>query len=136
MNSVCLVGRLGRDPKMSTSAKGTVICKTSIAVKRRFVKPGDTDVDWIELVMFGKTAEFVEKYLAKGTLVSIEGRLQISEWTTGDQKKYMATVVCEDIQSLVKAKPAEGAAPAPAPAAKAETPAPEDDVDFDPFGDA
>jgi hypothetical protein len=48
----------------------------------------------------------------------------------------MATVVCSVVQSLVKAKPTEGATPAPAHAAKAETPAPEDDADFDPFGDA
>ena len=81
MNKVTLIGRLTRDPdiRYSESANGQMcIAKYSLAVNRRFKTDGQPDADFINCTAFGKTAEFVEKYLYKGMKIAVVG-----EWRTG-----------------------------------------------------
>lgn len=80
MNLVCLTGRLTSDPKIFNGN----VARMSIAVKRRFVREGQPDVDFINLVAYGKTAEFCEKYLAKGSKVDVSGRIQTGSYTNKD----------------------------------------------------
>ena len=69
MNKVILMGRLTRDPEVSSSTSGTTFARYSIAVDRRFKREGEPDADFFNCTSFGKQAEFVERYLKKGTKV-------------------------------------------------------------------
>ena len=74
MNKVILMGRLTREPEVSSSTSGTTFARYSIAVDRKFKKEGEPDADFFNCTSFGKQAEFVEKYLKKGTKVVVTGR--------------------------------------------------------------
>ena len=88
MNKVVLLGRLVGDPETVKTASGVTIAKFRLAVDRRFKKEGEQNADFISCVAFGKTGEFAEKYLKKGTKILCEGR-----WETGSYKKQDGTVV-------------------------------------------
>ena len=104
MNNVTLMGRLTRDPDIrstqgQTGSSGTV-SRFTLAVDRRWVtKGGEREADFISCVAFGKSAEFVEKYLRKGTKVAVRGRIQTGSYTNRDGVKvYTTEVVTEDIE--------------------------------------
>ena len=78
MNEVFLMGRLTRDVELRTTAS-TSVARVGIAVDRRFSKDKDA-VDFFNLVAFGKTAEFLQKYCRKGSKLIVEGRLQSSKY--------------------------------------------------------
>ena len=88
MNKVILMGRLTRDPEMryAQNENGTAVARYTLAVDRRSKKDGNQDADFIGCVVFGKGAEFAEKYLAKGTKIVITGRIQTgsNNSTSGD----------------------------------------------------
>ena len=88
MNKTILMGRLTRDPE----DKGKVT-KFSLAVDRRFKKDGQPDADFINCVVFGKTAEFTNNYFSKGMRVAVTGRLQTSSWEDEAKKKHYSTDV-------------------------------------------
>ena len=97
MNKVILMGRLTRDPEVSSSTTGTTFARYSIAVDRRFKRDGEPDADFFNCTSFGKQAEFVERYLKKGTKVVVSGRLQNNNYTNKEgQKVYTTEVVIED----------------------------------------
>lgn len=103
MNKVILMGRLTRDPEVrySQGDNPTAIARYTLAVDRRFTRnngSGDEQsADFINCVAFGKTGEFAEKYLRKGTKVAIEGRIQTGSYTNKDgQKVYTTEVVVEN----------------------------------------
>lgn len=99
MNKVILMGRLTRDPEVSSSTNGTTFARYSIAVDRKFKKEGDPDADFFNCTSFGKQAEFVEKYLKKGTKVVVTGRLQNNNYTNKDgQKVYDVRIMCEEVE--------------------------------------
>ena len=99
MNTVCLIGRLTRDPETRTTMDGTAVCKFSIAVDR--VSEG---TDFPNIVCFGKTAENVARYMGKGRLVGISGRLQTGSYTKDDGTKvYTTDVIANNVQFLDKA---------------------------------
>lgn len=93
MNKVILMGRLTRDPELrySQSANPVAIGKYGLAVRRQFAKQGDVDVDFINITAFGKQGEFAGKYLKKGQMVAVVGRLQIN--TVDDPQKGKQTYV-------------------------------------------
>ncbi|MBU1067156.1 single-stranded DNA-binding protein [Patescibacteria group bacterium] len=100
INSVVLVGRIVNKPEMTYSKKGDPICKFKLAVPRAFKKD---ETDFINIVTFGKTAQFVAQYLDKGALVGVEGRLQIREYVNKDGvKMWWTDVPANSIQSLEK----------------------------------
>ena len=101
MNKVQLIGRLTKDPdvKMTAGENPTAVARGSIAVDRRRKKEGEQSADFINWVAFGKTAEFIEKYLKKGTKITLSGRIQTGSYTNKDgQKVYTTDVVAEEIE--------------------------------------
>ena len=99
MNKVIEMGRLTRDPEISSSNSGTTFARFSIAVDRRFKREGEPDADFFNCTAFGKTAEFVEKYLQKGTKVLVTGRLQNNNYTNKEgQKVYDVRIMVEEME--------------------------------------
>ena len=99
MNKVIMMGRLTHDPEVSSSTAGTTFARYSIAVDRRFKKEGDPDADFFNCTSFGKQAEFVERYLKKGTKIVVVGRLQNNNYTNKDgQKIYDVRIMVEEVE--------------------------------------
>ncbi len=127
MNKVILMGRLTRDPEVRYSAgeNSTAIGRFSIAVDRRFKRNGDADADFFNCTAFGKQAEFVEKYLKKGTKVLLTGRIQNDTYTNRDgQKVTSVQIIAEEIE-FAESKNAQGGSPRPAAPAAADSRAPQ-----------
>lgn len=98
MNKVIMLARLCRDPEISSSASGTTFARFSIAVDRRFKREGEPDADFFNCSAFSKTAEFIEKYMTKGTKVVVCGRLENNNYTNKDgQKVYDVRIMVEEI---------------------------------------
>ena len=99
MNKVILMGRLTRDPEMRfTQGNNTAVCSFGLAVNRRFKQEGQPDADFINVVAWSKTAEFVGKYFTKGQQVAVIGRLNTRDYTDKDGKKVFVTeVVAEEV---------------------------------------
>lgn len=107
MNSVALVGRLTRDPEVRYAGE-TAVARFSLAVARPKQKDKEATSDFPSVVCFGKTAELVEKYLGKGRLVGITGRIQTGNYTDKDGKKvYTTEVVADRVEFLDKAEKKE-----------------------------
>ena len=102
MNHVALIGRLTKDPeirKVSGNGKDIVIAKYSLAVDKRYKKDGEPNADFIRCVVFGKTAEFTEKYLHQGSKIAVEGRIQTGNYKDKDGKIiYTTDVVVENCE--------------------------------------
>ena len=100
MNKVILMGRLTRDPEVrySQGDNSMAIARYSLAVDRKYKRDGDEQTaDFINCVAFGKSGEFAEKYLHKGTKVVVVGRIQTGSFTNKDgQKVYTTDVVVEE----------------------------------------
>lgn len=99
MNKTILMGRLTKDPEIryTQGSEPLAIARYTLAVNRRFKKKGEQEADFINCMAFGKTAEFAEKYLNKGQMISIVGRLQVSSWNDKEGKKrYSTDVVVEE----------------------------------------
>lgn len=99
MNKVILMGRLTKDPEVKyvQGANTFTVARYTLAVNRRFKRDGEPEADFIACVAFGKSAEFVEKYLAKGQQIAIQGRLQFETWTDQNGNKHYSTnVVAEE----------------------------------------
>lgn len=100
INTVTIIGNLGRDPEIRYSPKGTPICNMSIAVSEAY-KDGDGNklkrTHWFRAVAFGRTAEVASEYLEKGSKVGIRGMLQYREWedTEGNKRSTVEIRVRE-----------------------------------------
>lgn len=105
MNKVCLVGRLTRDPEMRYTAESqTAVTRFTVAVNRPYRKEGQQEADFLPVVVFGKAAENVHKYMTKGRLVSVSGRLQSRTWDDQEGKRhYTYEVVADEVGFLDKA---------------------------------
>ena len=99
MNKVVLLGRLTRDPEVRyTQNNNTMVCSFSLAVNRRFKQEGQPDADFINIVAWNKTAEFVAKYFTKGQQVAVVGRIQTRSYDDKDGRKvYVTEVVAEEV---------------------------------------
>lgn len=95
MNSVALVGRLTRDPDVRYAGE-TAVARFSLAVARPKQKDKEATSDFPSIVCFGKTAELVEKFLSKGRMVGLTGRIQTGSYTDKDGKKVYTTEVVAD----------------------------------------
>lgn len=97
------MGRLTKDPELKTTqTSNTSVTNFSLAVNRRFVKEGEErQADFINIVSFGKTAEFVSKYFKKGQQVGVIGRIQTRTWDDEQgQKHYVTEVVAEEVYPI------------------------------------
>lgn len=99
MNRVDLMGRLTRDPEIRyTTTNNTAVAQFSLAVNRRFAKEGEKQADFINIVAWGKTAEFVGKYFVKGQQVAVSGRITTRDYDDKDGKKvYVTEVTAEEV---------------------------------------
>lgn len=100
MNKVVLLGRLTKDPEVRyTQTNNTMVATFTLAVNRRFVKPGeDRQADFINCIAWSKTAEFVSKYFKKGQQIVVVGRLQTRNYDDEQgQKHYITEVVAEEV---------------------------------------
>ena len=99
MNKVILMGRLTRDPEVRyTQTNNTLVASFSLAINRRFARQGEErQADFINIVAWNKTGEFVSKYFKKGQQVAVIGRLQTRTWDD-DQgtKHYVTEVIAEE----------------------------------------
>lgn len=116
MNIVSLVGRICKEVSL-TQAGETQVAKFTVAVDRKFKRENDQNADFISCVAFGKTAEFINKYFAKGQRIGLTGRIQTGSYTNKDgQKVYTTDVVVENCEFVESKASQQTAAPAPAPA--------------------
>ena len=104
LNKVILVGHLGQDPKISYAQSGLPIANMRLATSERIRdKDGQFTerTDWHTIVTFDKQADFCGKYLAKGSLIMVEGRLQTRKWQDKEgQDRYSTEVVAQRVQAL------------------------------------
>lgn len=101
MNKVILMGRLTRDPEVryAQSDSSLAVARFSLAVDRRFKRPGEQEADFINCVSFGKTAEVIEKYCRQGLKIAVVGRIQTGSYTNKEgQKVYTTDVVVEEFE--------------------------------------
>ena len=132
MNKAVLVGRLTRDPEVrySQGDNTTAVARYTVAVDRRFKRDGEPTADFIPCVVFGRSAEFAEKYFRQGMRVSVSGRIQTGSYTNKDGMKVYTTEVIVEEQEFAESKSAssEGGsmmrqAPSPSHAAPMPSPA-------------
>ncbi|MDR2421740.1 MAG: single-stranded DNA-binding protein [Oscillospiraceae bacterium] len=100
MNQVVLMGRLTRDPELRHTQTGTPVASFTLAVDRGFAPRdgGDRQTDFIDIVTWRQTAEFVSKYFVKGQLAAVTGRLQIRDWTDKEgNKRRNAEIIAENV---------------------------------------
>ena len=106
LNKVFLVGRLGKDPEIRFSGDGSAIANFSIATNETWKnKEGNQQekTDWHNIVVFGASAErYIQPYVKKGTLVSVEGKLQTRDWEDKDGNKRYTTEVIADLYGGVQ----------------------------------
>lgn len=117
MNKVIMMGRLTRDPEVrySQGASQTAIARFSLAVDRRWKREGEPDADFFNCTVFGRQADFVEKYLRQGTKVVITGRIQNDNYTNKEgQKVYSVQIIVEEIEFAESKNAAASGAGAPA----------------------
>lgn len=96
MNHVMLIGRLTRDPELRHTNSGSAVASFAIAVDHRASQ--ETHTDFIDIVAWKGTAEFVSRYFNKGQMIAVHGRLQIREWTDKDgNKRKSAEVVADNV---------------------------------------
>ena len=108
MNKVVLMGRLTRDPEVrySQGEKATAIARYTLAVDRTFKRDGEQTADFINCVVFGRSAEFAERYFRQGTKIAISGRIQTGSYTNKDGVKVYTTEVVVDEQEFAESKAA------------------------------
>ena len=99
LNKIIIMGRLTRDPELRRTGSGTAVTSFSLACDRDFKsRSGDKETDFIEVVAWKNTAEFVSKYFSKGNMAVVDGRLQIRDWTDKDGgKRRSAEVVADNV---------------------------------------
>lgn len=118
MNKVILMGRLTRDPdvRYGGSEANKAVARYTLAVDRRGrQEEGLQTADFINCVAFGKSGEWAEKYLKRGTKITISGRIQTGSYTDRDGRKVYTTDVIVEDQEFAESKNAQEERPAPAP---------------------
>ena len=100
LNKIILMGRLTRDPELRRTQTGTPVASFSLAVDRDFKdkSTGERTTDFIDVVAWRQTGEFVSRYFTKGRMAVVEGRLQIRDWTDKDGgKRRSAEIVADNV---------------------------------------
>ena len=100
LNRIIIQGRLGSDPELRRTQSGTAVATVNLAVDRDFADKatGKKESDWITVVAWRQTGEFLSKYFTKGRMAVVEGRLQLRDWTDKDGgKRRSAEVVADNV---------------------------------------
>lgn len=98
LNHIVLMGRLTRDPELRRTQSGIAVASFRLAVDRDFGSKdgGEKQCDFIDIVAWRSTAEFVSKYFTKGRMAVVSGRLQLRDWTDKDNNKRVSAEVVAD----------------------------------------
>lgn len=97
LNKIFIMGRITKDPELRRTDSGAAVTSFSLAVDRDFKsQSGEKETDFIDVVAWRSTAEFVAKYFAKGRMAVVEGRLQIRSWKDKDGNKHSKAEVVAD----------------------------------------
>ena len=99
LNHITIMGRLVRDPELRRTGSGIAVTSFTLAVDRDYKSNnGEKETDFIDIVAWRNTAEFVSKYFTKGRMAVVEGRLQMRDWTDRDgNKRRTAEVVADNV---------------------------------------
>ena len=109
MNKVILIGRLTKDPEIRyTAGNNTAVCQFTVAVDRRFKSENQPTSDFIPIVAWRQTAEFVSKYFTKGSRIALVGQIQTRSWDDTEGKKHYVTEVIADEVEFCESKKQEG----------------------------
>lgn len=101
LNRVALVGRLTRDPELRRTGNGTAVTSFTLAVDRNFSTRDGQEADFINCVCLGKIAENTERYCSKGSMVSVDGRIQTRNYENNQgQKVYVTEVIADSVQFI------------------------------------
>lgn len=121
LNRITLMGRLTHDPELRHSPSGLPVCTFSLACDRDRKTGGEKTTDFVDIVAWRNTAEFVSKYFTKGRMAVVDGRLQIRNWTDRDGNKRRTAEVLANTVNFGDNKPkAQEGQPANAVAAVGE----------------
>lgn len=113
LNRVVLMGRLTKNPELRRTQSGTAVTGFSLAVDRDFKgQNGEKETDFVEIVAWKNTAEFVSKYFTKGCMAVVEGRLQVRDWKDKDGNNRRSVEVVADSIYFGDSKQNESKAPA------------------------
>ena len=103
INRVVLVGRMTRDPELRRTNMGSAVASFTLAVNRNYNSADGVQADFLPCVVWNKSAENVEKYCSKGSLVGVEGRLRSRSYDNAQgQKVFVVEVVCEKVRFIDK----------------------------------
>ena len=121
LNRIVLVGRLTKDPELRTTNAGKNVVEFSIAVNKRVKSSDGTDADFFRVKAWGQTADYVNSYLTKGRLVSVDGRLETRKWKDKEGNEREAVeIVADNVSGLDKPKDDAPKAKTSAPIATAD----------------
>lgn len=122
LNRVALVGRLTRDPELRRTSNGKAVTSFNLAVERNF-KSDDQEADFINCVCWGKIAENTERYCSKGSMVSVDGRIQTRNYDNNQgQKVYVTEVIADSVQFINTKRDSNTATAAPQPQSNSYVP--------------
>ena len=103
LNRIQLIGRLGKDPEMRVTPKGSKVCTFSLAVSRRWKSSAGEDkeaTDWFNVEAWGRLGEVCKQYLHKGRLVFLEGQLRTDRYDHEGETRYYTKVIASQMQML------------------------------------
>ena len=139
MNSICLIGRLTKDPERRTTQSGVTVVSFAVACDRDYKQDGEYQTDFFNVTAWRQTGEFVDRYFTKGKLIGITGRLEQTSWQDRDGNtrrsvQINATSVCfaGSKSDSEQPRPAGGYAGQPATAAPAPRTMPQPVSDYPP----
>lgn len=110
-NKVILMGRLTAAPELKQTQSGTAVTSFSLAVDRRYSKDEEKKCDFITIVAWRQTAEFICRYFGKGQAILVCGELQTRSWDDNGQKRYATEVVASEVYFCESKKDSEGTSP-------------------------
>ena len=99
MNKVILIGRAGKDPETQTLETGNKMAKFSLATSEKYKDNESTE--WHNIVCFVHTAEFADKFIKKGDLLMVEGKIKTRSWEKDGVTRYTTEIIARDVQKLV-----------------------------------
>ena len=110
LNHIDIMGRMTRDPELRRTGSGIAVTSFTLAVDRDFSPKdgGERETDFIDVVCWRSTAEFVQKYFSKGSMAIASGRLQIRSWTDKDGNKRRSAEVLADNVYFGESKKSDG----------------------------
>ena len=132
INRVVLVGRITKDIELKQTQTGVSVASFTLAVNRTFKKEGQLDADFVPVVVWRKQAENVVRYVGKGSLVGVEGRLQTRSYDAADgSKRFVMEVVANSVQFLDSRNQSENETPKTTNKSNQRQPAMQDEMNFD-----